>query len=206
MAIPEDRMSTSVVINDWLPPDERYRTLDVDYEAGPIALNDPTAGLAYQPWELTWDLGTGNFTVTPETTGSPSVVLNSGGANVTQLSLAFDQNGHVNVAYTANTGTFLYWYDSLISNWVTTQLPAAVFMPTLTLDDKRITQTNASDIMLWWTEEQPDGTYNLYRAYQRDRFNPLVPKEMATDINPYIYKLGMHKGFRLQLGLSDRVL
>jgi hypothetical protein len=204
MAIPEDRMSTTVVESDWLPPDDRERNLKIDYEAGPVALNDPSEGLSYQNWTLEWNYISGDFTAIPETTGSPSVVLNV--ANVTQYSFCFDQNGHINIAHTVNnTDPKLYWYDTNLATWTTTDLPSTVICPTLTLDDKRTTQTQASDILLWWTEDQGDGTYNLYRAQQRDRFDPLVPKEMATDTPPYIYKLGMNSGLRLQLGLSHFV-
>ena len=167
MASAEDRMSTSVVEATWIDPDDRNRALDEDYEAGPIYLNDPTAGLSYQPWHLTWDFATGNFTVTPETIGSPVVVHNA--AAVTQCSLAFDQNGRINIAYTANNQAYLYWYDTDAASWVTDALEFGVITPTLCLDDKRITQTNASDIIMWYTKQQPDETYTLYRRLQRER-------------------------------------
>lgn len=206
MTSPEDRMSTTVIEADWLPPDERNRVLDEDYEQGPIALNDSSEGINYQPWHLTYEAVAGTFTVTPETTLTPVDVL-TGIFQVSQCSFAFDNNGHVNVAYTLLSGaTYLYWYDTQLGNWTTTQLPTATFCPTLTMDDKRPTQTAANDILLWWTESQPDDTNILYRARQRDRFDPLVPKEMTVDTFPYIYKCGMHKGLRVQLGLSDRIL
>jgi hypothetical protein len=206
MAIIEDRLSTQVVQSPWIYPDDANRQLDEDYEIGPIALEDTSEGLQYQSWYLSYDSVAGEFTVTPETVGSPQVVL-TGVFNATQCSLAFDNNGHVNIAYSLLNGqTALYWYDTLIAGWTTTTLPSAVFCPTLTLDDKRYFSTSANDILLWWTEEQPDSTYKLYRAQQRDRFDPLFPKEMAADIYPYIYKCGMNEGLRVQLGLSDRIL
>lgn len=201
--IPEDRMSTQVIQANWIPPDERNRDLDQDYEAGPIALNDTSQGLSYQPWELTWDFATGDFTVTPETTGSPVIGVTNAPA-VTQCSLAFDQNGHVTIAYTSNNQAYLYWYDTDAAGWVTTPLAFGTITPTLTLDDKRTTQTNASDILLWYTLEQEDGTYNLYKREQRERF--LTPQLMATGVPPYIYKCGMHVGYRVQLGLSNEII
>jgi len=202
MASAQDRMSTQVIQRDWIPPDERNRALDEDYEAGPIALNDPSAGLDYQPWGLTWDFTTGDFTVTPETTGSPVVVHNA--PAVTQCSLAFDQNGHANVAYTSNGLPYLYWYDTSVAGWVTTALQTTAITPTLTLDDKRITQTNASDIILFYNVEQPDGSYSTYRRLQRERF--LSEKLYLTNVPKLIYKLGMHFGFRVQIGYSDEIL
>lgn len=205
MVSAEDRMSTQVVQGNWLSPDDRNRPSYItDYEAGPIALNDPSSGLKYQPWVLTWDFATGDFTATPEDTGAPSVVHNA--SAVSQCSVAFDQNGHINISYTASGRGYIWWYDSLAAGHVTTQLPIEVITPTITLDDKRSTQTQASDIILWWTEDQGDGTYKLYRALQRDRFDPLVPKEQAASVPPYLYKCGMNNGFRLQLGASNTLL
>lgn len=199
MASPEDRLSTTVVDADWIDPANRGTFGPEAWEGGPIALNDPTSGLNYQAWHLGWDSGTGDFTVTPETTGSPVVVLNA--ANVTQCSLAFDQNGHVNISYTVSNGnTYLYWYDTDVTNWVTTLLAAGTVSPVITLDDKRLTQTAVSDILLYYTVQQPDLTYNLYERRQRDRF--LSEIFYKADVPPYIKKLGMHAGLRVKLGLS----
>lgn len=202
MASAQDRMSTTVVEAAWIDPDDRNRALDEDYEAGPIALNDPTSGLSYQPWKLTWDFATGDFTVTPEVTGAPVVVHNA--VAVTQCSLAFDQNGHINVAYTSNNQAYLYWYDTNVAGWVTDVLEFGVTTPTLCLDDKRTTQTNASDIILWYTKQQPDETYTLYRRLQRERY--LSEKLQLINVPKYIYKLGMHVAFRVQIGFSDEVI
>lgn len=199
MAIAEDRMSTQVVEGAWIPPDDRTRNWSQDYEAGPVALNDPSLGLSYQVWALTWSSGTGDFTVTPETTGSPVVVFNA--TNVVQCSLAFDQNGHVNIAYTSGVTPYLYWYDTNLAGWTNQALAADTNYPMLTLDDKRTTQTNASDILLWYTRQQGDGTWNLYKREQRERF--LIEDLMAIGVYPYCYKAGMNDGYRVQLALAS---
>lgn len=201
MTIREHRLSTTVVQSDWISPDERTRSLDEDYEAGPIALNDTSQGLKNQVWHLTWDFASGDFTATPETTGSPQVVLNA--TSVTQCSLAFDQNAHINIAYTSGGVAFLYWYDTVADNWTTTQLGSSVITPTLTLDDKRQRQTNSSDVLLWYTKQNPDGSTNLYTKEQRDRY--LIEYDMGP-FPRYLYKLGMNVGFRVQVGGSDIVI
>lgn len=197
MAIPEDRMSTTPVPGTWLSPDERGREWKEDYEGGPIALSDPTRGLDYQVWHLTWNNISGDFTVTPETQGSSAVVTNA--ANVTQCSLAFDQNGRATVAYTSAGQAYLYWYDTDEAGFVTTTLDAGVVNPQLSLDDKRSTQTNASDILLWYTRQQPDDSWNLYKREQRERFQ--TEDLMATNVYPYAYKAGMNNGLRGQIAL-----
>ncbi len=202
MAMQENRLSTQVVASTWLSPDERTRDLDEDYEKGPLALNDTSLGLDYQVWKLTWNFATGDFTATPETSGSPVVVLNV--ASITQCSLAFDQNGHINIAYTAGGQAYLYWFDTLAADWVTTALDFGVITPTLCLDDKRVTQTSASDILLLYTMETATDIYTLFHRQQRDRF--LIEYEHETGVPPYLYKLGMHDKLRVQIGLSATVL
>jgi len=202
MASPQDKMSSIPVANTYLDPDGYTRTLLEDWEAGPIALLDVSAGLFYQDWHLTWSFATNNFTVTPFRTGFPVEVLFAV-PNVTQCSLAFDKNGHVNIAYTSNGLPYLYWYDTVAGEWLTTALPLNVNCPTLTLDDKRSMESANNDIILWWTELQEDGQSILYRALQRDRFDPLVPKFMQTGLPKNIFKCGMHEGLRVQLSLSN---
>lgn len=197
--IPQDLMSSQLVPDTWFEPDDRARTLLTDYEAGPLALSDTSLGLFYQNWNMNWDTGTGNFILAPETTGSSSFPHNA--ASVSQLSFCFDQNAHVNIAYTSNSLPYLYWYDTALGSHVATALPTTVFCPTITLDDKREKMSGTSDIILWWTEQQVDSSWNLYRAYQRERFDPLVPKLMKTGVFPFVYKSGMHRRFRLQLEL-----
>ena len=202
MAIPEQRMSTTVVTADFIHPDELDRDLNEDYEAGPVGVGDSSLGLFYQDWHLTYGVGTGDFTVTPALTGSPQVIINV--ANVTQCSFCFDQNGGVTIAYTVGGAAFLYWYDTQQTAWVTDQLDFGVTTPTLTLDDKRPLQIQNNDILLWYTKDVGGGVYNLYHRMQRERFQ--TEYEMLTAIPPYIYKLGMHQGLRVQIGLSAVVI
>ena len=200
MAIPEDRMSTTVVAAAYLSPDDRFHTSLQDYEKGPIALNDPSEGLSYQVWKLEWSPTTSEFIVTPETTGSPVTVITV--ANVIFCSLAFDNNGHVTISYmTSDNSAYLYWYDTLAAGWVTDTLDAGTTYPMLQLDDKRTTQTDSNDIMLWYTKQQPDTTWNLYKREQRERF--LIEDLMLSDVYPYLFKVGMHKGLRTQITLRS---
>jgi hypothetical protein len=170
-----------------------------DKERGPRALNDPTFGLSDQNWHVTWDSISGDFTATPEKYGAPSVVLNAAG--VIQCSFAFDQNGHINIAFMTTTQAKLYWYDTALGYHVTDTLDAGVTTPTLTLDDKRTTQTQSSDILLWYTIQQPALTWNLYYRQQRDRFD--TERLLLADTLPYIRKLGMHEGLRVQAELTS---
>jgi hypothetical protein len=169
---------------------------------GPLAPENTSLGLMYQVWKLTWDFATDNFIITPEITLTPVIVLNH--ADVTQCSLAFDQNAHVSIAFTAGGQAKLYWYDSVPADWVTTNLPFGATTPMLALDDKRTTQTLANDVLLYYTIKQLDDTYNLYQRRQRDRY--LTEYLQLTGAPPYIYKQGMQNTLRIQLGLSTDII
>jgi hypothetical protein len=95
MTVRQHRMSTVPHVGAYLDPDGRTFTINEDWEQGPLALNDSSLGLAYQAWHLTF--AAGDFTMTPEDTGPPVVVLS--GIDSVQCSCAFDQNAHVTIAW-----------------------------------------------------------------------------------------------------------
>jgi hypothetical protein len=138
------------------------------------------------------------FTVTPQTTGSPVVVHSVAG--VTQLSFCFDQNGNTTIAYTQAAVAYLYWFDTLAGMYVTTASAEGAISPAVTLDDKRVTQTQSNDIILMYTKQEIDLIYTLFMRRQRDRF--LIEYEQATGVRPHIVNFGMHKGLRLQISLQ----
>jgi hypothetical protein len=199
MAIIENRMSTVPVQDLYIPPDDIVHGLLEDYEAGPIAVGDSTAGQAYQTWILTWDDGTGVFTITPQTTGSP-VPVGDPVADVVQLGLAFDQNGQPTICYNTSTNGFLYWFDSAEPGFVTTDLGTAVVSLALTLDDKRSRQTQANDVILWYTKVGAVD-YDLFNRVQRQRYTEETL--MATETLRIITQVGMHVAWRVQISTSD---
>ena len=142
----------------------------------------------------------GTFTITPETVGDPVIVL-SGVTSSQQCTLAFDQNGRPTIAWEdLNQQGYLYWYDTVAAQFVTTAFQQPVTGIALTLDDKRIRQSGANDILLFYTQPNQDGTYTLYHRRQRDRYG--VTYELKTPSWPYIHKCGMHEELRVQLTLS----
>ncbi len=197
MAIIEDRLSTTVVEDIYLDPDGRTRTLNTDFEDGPIAVTDMSEGSQYQPWRLTFS--SGDFIVTPEITGSPVVILS--GQDSIYCSFTFDKNGRPSIFWKDSANLcYLYWYDSTVAMFVTTDY-FDVFHGMLSLDDKRVMESAASDVLLWYTRLVAGPQYNLYHKKQRDRYT--IEHLMEEDISPYIYKAGMHEGLRGQLVLGQ---
>ena len=196
MAIPDDRLSTTPIPADYIDPDGRDRSFREDYEDGPIALQDTSEGLKYQPWKLT--SSGGNFTLTPELVGSPTVILT--GQDVVQCSFSFDQNARPAIVWIDSSSMAkLYWYDSVLGDFTITDF-GIMRSAMLSLDDKRYRQSGASDILFWYTLLQGDGTYNLYHRKQRNRYDTEIL--MAEGTLPLVYKTGMHEGLRGQITLA----
>jgi hypothetical protein len=199
MAIPEGRLSTEVVEGNYLEPDGKpYKKLE-SWERGPLGITDTSLGLLYQNWVMTYDAGSGNMTVTPQTAGVPSVALTVPG--VLQLNFTFDQNGRIAIAYSTAVSSYLYWYDSGLPGFTTTDLGATSLHPNIMLDDKREAEDSANDMLLWYCEDEGGGTFELFMLRQRDRF--LTPISMATGLEQgYIRRIGMTDNLRVKIQLG----
>lgn len=185
MSIPEHRLSTTVQSTAFLAPDSNAPSYLVDYERGGIALNDPSAGLEYQTW-IAEIVGT---TITLRADSVAESVVYSGLA-ITEVSLAFDQNMRLHLAYIDNSIAYFTWYDTALPGPVTTNYGADVKHPRLCLDDKRPLSTGTSDIILTYIKNG-----NLYAREQRDRYE--VEYLLATGVDPDLYKVGMGTNNRL---------
>jgi hypothetical protein len=139
-----------------------------------------------------------DFTLTPQTTGSPVVVHSV--ADVTQLSFCFDQNANFTIGYTALGVAYLYWFDTSQSMYVTTPSGEGAISPAVTLDDKRNTQTQANDMILMYTKQEIDLSYTLFMRMQRERFEDEY--QMAINVRPHIVNLGMNVGLRVQVTMQ----
>lgn len=199
MAIPEGRMSTTVVEKGFLPPEGNVFRALTSYEIGPTAIEDTTMGLIFQDWTLTWDVGTGDFIATPADVGIPVVVHNV--ADVVTCNFTFDQAGRIIIAYTTSISSYLWWYDTVLGQTTTKDLGVTSLTPTILLDDKRDTQNVVNDMLLWYTEDEGGGTYELFMLRQRDRF--LTVYSMLTGLQyGFIHNTGMSNGLRVQMILK----
>lgn len=141
----------------------------------------------------------GTFTITPEDEGAPYVVLS--GQNSVQCTFAFDNNARPTVAWVDDTDQgYLYWYSPIANDFIITTVATPVVGIALTLDDKRITQQQANDILAWYTLPSGPGQHALYMRRQRDRYDDIY--EMLNPAWPYIHKCGMNEVNRVQLDLS----
>jgi hypothetical protein len=140
------------------PWDREYRPLE-ELVAGGTAIGDGEAGRFVQLWVVFYEDGV--IKVAPET-GTVAFTLAVPG--VTQVSLGFDANMSVNIAYQTESGSHLYYFDTLTSSFQTLTVPGADSCRCCA-DELRVFNVTASDVIFAYTL---DGT--LFFRRQRDRY------------------------------------
>jgi hypothetical protein len=196
MTIPGNLLSNDRPEAPLLVPDDRRR-LDptVDWEKGGVALNDPSQGLNVRDWKA-WTDGTKVY-VAPDPEGVPAVQVFTG-TDITEVSLAFDQNMQPTLAFVDSGVAKLWWYDTLAAGMTITSYPGYK-TPMLTLDDKRdiATQTGVSDIIFAYIR---DGL--VCWRQQRERFGVERVLGAAPSSATRIVGMGMADNNRLQIKLT----
>lgn len=190
--LPEGRLSTRAVSAvSILGGRALESSTKIDHEDGPIALNDPSAGLFYQIWHgQVYEGGVFLFSDLVERQDILSQL------DITEMSFTFDQNGRPSVVYVQYGIANIWWYDSTVGGMATTLIGSGVISPKVILDDKRQTQTNSSDIILGYIRNE-----NLYYRQQRDRFG--VEYLLARGVVGRLQKLGMGNNLRLQFVVAN---
>lgn len=173
----------------------------IDYEYGPIAIQDPSKGSMHQIWRARME---NNYVYLSAPNVQEFVLLDL--PNVTEISFTFDQNANPTFAYVQGGEAKLYWFDSSANAYTTTNFGSEVLTPRITLDDKREMQRGISDVVLFYVKpvrneqnEIIDGT--LYMRMQRDRY--LIEYPMATSLTGGIVKCGMMNNWRLGVQLEQ---
>jgi hypothetical protein len=193
--IPSNRLSTEPHPADFYDADAiEPANRTTDYELGGIGLNDPSAGLQYQIWVATYDPDTGDVSLEAPNTVQ-TVIFNA--LEVTELSLAFDQNMRPFFAFVQNGQAKFRWYDTVLGANRITDLDPSDISPRCCLDDKRelqVTQGNV-DIILAYVRNN-----NLYYRQQRDRYE--VEYLLKEEVNGVLLRVGMNKEYRLQFYLE----
>lgn len=161
---------------------------ETDYEDGPIAEQDPSRGLLYQRWKAYIEEGA----IWLEAEEVPKRLLYQGSGEITDVSFAFNQNGDVHYVYVEDGVATFHWFNTLTSQFEDMVLPSGVRTPKLTLDERRPTQRQISDIILSYIKAD----HGLYFRMQRDRFQI----EYQLHPGPFVMlrQVYMNRGWRLQ--------
>lgn len=156
--LPDNTLSEITVELNFLLP--RKPSKLIDYEWGGVDLNDPTEGLFVKIWTVYYEGGV--IKVSSET-NTPTDIITA--ADVSEVSLSFDQNMRPTICYVENNIVKLYWYDSSVGSQVTTSFDNTYLSPRISLDDGRDNLTNSSDVLFCYVRNN-----NLYMRVQRERF------------------------------------
>jgi len=191
MSLPDNLLSSSQVIGNFLAPDTIDRTLLRDYERGGIAVSDGSQGLLVQDWTLQY---TSPDMILSDEAGNDTVLFSFTG--ITEVGLAFTQNMSVFVTYVMNDRAWYYWYDPTAMEMRHVQMEAGVTSPRCCLDDKRPSQSSVSDIILAYVKDK-----KLYMRIQRDRYE--VEYILASGMVRLLNRVGMGDNLRLHFQLQD---
>jgi hypothetical protein len=164
--MPNNALSSHPVVGAFLPPRTALRNTPalglIDVHPGPVALSNPTLGITYQLWQVRGDAN--NIYLSAPNTPEFKVLP---GQSAIWVALAFDQNGNVFIAWTANnTGqSYYYWFDTTIPGYRISAIPGVVNRVFACLDDNRNAEFQVDDVMVSYVRAG-----QLYFRQQRDRF------------------------------------
>lgn len=188
-------LSSLLVSDHFLEPDDRDTALLLDYESGPIALNNTSEGLFYQAWTCRYFPDTNEFVV--EAPNTAQTVVHTA-PDVSELSFTFDQNANPFITYVEDGDAKFWWWDTAQGDYAISALPANTLTPRCTHDDKRQSQSGSSDILLCYVTNgallmrQERDRYTIQYTLQDPFLHPVY------DLPAVIKRFGMNKKNRVQ--------
>lgn len=190
MALPDNRLSSEPLPGYFLGARAQVFPDYIDYMDGGVGIQDPSLGLNYQTWtaEIVEDIVEDRIVLSAPTYPATTVYT---GDDITEVSLAFDQNMNPVIAFVEAGVSKLYWYDTLAGEQVVTEIPGNVTHPRVALDDTRQFNIVNSDIILAYIK---DGAL-CYRQ-QRDRFE--VERQLSSGPWIALVRIGMGSTLRFQ--------
>lgn len=178
-------------------------TGQLDYEYGPIALQDASRGINYQLWTSRLENGI-VYIKAPTVPEYAFLTL----PNVTEMSFSFDRNANITFVYVQADSVFMYWFDSSVGGYVTTPYGSDIVSPRLTHDDKRTLQSSVSDVIFAYVHvdtRDAQGkplTASLRYRQQRERYG--VERILATNVTDGLVKIGMMRNLRVGFQLKQQ--
>ncbi len=190
--IPDERLSSAPVRGALFNPWDRR--VHVSRHWGPLALQDPSQGLAVKLWQARIEQGSDEILLSAF--GVPEYVWHTHGVDVLEVSLAFDQNARPLVAFAdVNGDSWLRWFDPAPNDVVDYALDGVT--PRVTLDDHRPFNGANSDVILGYVR---DGIVR-YRQL-RDRFTVEYTPPIGPGGSPAfadgLHHISMNSALRLE--------
>ena len=197
--IPDERFSYEVHKGDLLNPWSRQP--DTSLHWGPIALQNPSAGLLVKLWQVR--VLQGGHDLLLSSSGVDEYAWHTHSKAVEQVGLAFDQNGLAITTFVDVDGdAFLRWYDPVANSYVVEDITSYATTPRVTLDDARQFNLANSDVILGYVR----GGIVRYRR-QRDRFQdeytPLLGEGGSPATATGLHHISMNSNLRLEFVTND---
>ena len=180
-------LSTTPTPSAYLTPDVLVTSGVMDWERGGVAISDSSEGLNTTSW---YAYISGDDAIVGFDVPSEYVVLTSAG--ISSVSIAFDRNMRLNIAYEAGGVSYFRWYDALTASDVTDVLTGCR-SPRLTHDDKRDISDSTADILCCYLK----GDSLCYRL-QRDRYDTEYVLYTALPTTVRLRNVGMTTNNRIK--------
>lgn len=185
--IPTNALSSTPVLARMLAPDLNAFSKLRDHEEGGVGIQDTAQGVRGFQWRCYAQ----NSTVYLMRDGLLPIIAFEQ-PNIVEVTFAFDQNMRPNFAYQLEAGEiFLRWFDTSVQAYRTDSFGIGR-NPRLTLDDKRIENVSASDVIFAYIRGD-----SIYYRQQRDRFQ--IERMLTSGIpsNVSLKNVGMSRNMRL---------
>jgi hypothetical protein len=186
--IPANAFTPTPIISNFQPPyDQPYQPL-LQNVLGGVAIGNASLGRQVKIWTVAYN----GVSITVKPIDGP-IAFTLVAANVQTVSLAFDNNMGLVIAWQViGGGSNLYYFDTLTSQYIT-RLFAGTTSCRVCVDDARDFYTSQSDVIFSYTL----GT-NLYWRQQRDRYDNQYLIGPTTKL---LRKAAPNTGNRLQFQL-----
>ena len=186
MSLPQNQLSSEPMPGYFLGARAQIFPDYVDYMDGGVSIQDPSLGLDYQTWKA--EIVENRIMLSAPT--SPETPIYTGD-DITEVSLAFDQNMQVCIAFVETGIAKLLWYDTIASQLAVTVLGAGVSHPRVALDDSREFNRTGSDVILAYIKGGA-----LYYRQQRDRYG--IERQLSSGSWIALVRIGMGSTLRFQ--------
>lgn len=131
----------------------------IDYEYGGLNLQNASSGLNAALWKCFYENGAIKLA---HSSFLETVLMIE---NVSALSFAFDLNMRPMIAFMVKDHCNLWWYDTSVSQQVTSDLGADITFPQLSLDERRNAESQNADVIFSYIKNN-----TLCMKLQRERF------------------------------------
>lgn len=192
MALPNNIITVTPVYAPFLEPLQSwvYNPLQ-EKVLGGTAIGNGQAGREVQNWIITYSAGV--IDVSPQDGASQ---FSMSVAGVTSVSLGFDSNMAVAIAYQTAAGANFYYYNTLTAGYSTMTIAGATSCRSC-VDDPRLFDSGASDVIFSYVL-----TSNLYYRVQRERY--LTEHGVGPALNSILTKTGFTTAQRMQFELTPQ--